>query len=45
MNFDSGVEDAEAEPVEVVVDGGEVVDVEEDVGRAGPAIAPLLPRR
>jgi hypothetical protein len=26
--FDSRVEDAEAEPVEVVVEGGDVVDVE-----------------
>ena len=32
--FDPGVEDAESEPVEVVVEGGDVVDVEVHRGRS-----------
>lgn len=34
MHFDPGVEDAESEPVEVVVEGGDVVDVEVHRGRS-----------
>lgn len=34
MHFDPRVEDAESEPVEVVVEGGDVVDVEVDRGRS-----------
>lgn len=44
MNFDSGVEDAEAEPVEVIVDGRQVVHVEQH--RRRRAVVPgvhLLP--
>lgn len=32
--MDPGVEDAESEPVEVVVEGGDVVDVEVHRGRS-----------
>lgn len=34
MDLDPGVEDAESEPVEVVVEGGDVVDVEVHRGRS-----------
>uniref|UniRef100_A0A0A9DBR2 Uncharacterized protein n=1 Tax=Arundo donax TaxID=35708 RepID=A0A0A9DBR2_ARUDO len=38
MHFDSGVEDAEAEPVEVVVEGGDIVDVEVHLRRRRPVV-------